>query len=49
MKTRFDENPLHPVFDNENITYFYTKQATSMRRSTVLSLPFELVFPGALK
>ncbi len=29
----------------ENTIYFSTKQATLMRRSTVLSLPFQLVFP----
>ncbi len=26
--------------------FFFTKQATLMRRSTVLSLPFQLVFPA---
>ncbi len=30
----------------ENIIHFFTKQAILMRRSTVLSLPFHLVFPG---
>jgi hypothetical protein len=29
----------------KNIIYFFTKQATLMRRSTVLSLPFQLEFP----
>ncbi len=33
-------------FKIANITYFLTKQATLMRRSTVLSLPLQLVFPG---
>jgi hypothetical protein len=33
-------------FYNENMIYFLTKQATLMRRSTVLSLPTKLVFPG---
>jgi hypothetical protein len=35
------------AFDIENIIYFLTKQASQMRRSTVLSLPLQLVFPGA--
>ncbi len=30
----------------ENIIYILTKQATLIRRSTVLSLPLQLVFPG---
>jgi hypothetical protein len=30
----------------ENIIYFFTKQATLMRRSTVQILPLKLVFPG---
>jgi len=30
----------------ENIICVFTKQATLMRRSTVLSLPLQLVFPG---
>ncbi len=34
------------AFDIENIIYFFTKQATLIRRSTELSLPFQLVFPG---
>ncbi len=34
------------AFDSENIIYFFTKQPTMRRRSTVLSLPFMLVFPG---
>ncbi len=29
----------------ENIFYFFTKQATPMRRSTVLRFPLQLVFP----
>jgi hypothetical protein len=33
------------LFYNENVVYFFTKQATLMRRSTVLSLPQQLVFP----
>ncbi len=33
-------------FDGENIFYFFSKQATMRRRSTVLSLPVLLVFPG---
>jgi len=33
----------------ENIIYFFTKLATLMRRSTVLSLPLQLVFPGVNK
>jgi hypothetical protein len=35
---------LHPC-DGENIIYFFSKQATMRRRSTVLSLPFLLIFP----
>jgi hypothetical protein len=31
-------------FDNANIIYFFTKQVSLMRRSTVLSLPTQLVF-----
>jgi hypothetical protein len=31
----------------ENIIYFLTKRATPMRRSTVLSLPLQLVFPAS--
>ncbi len=34
------------AFDIENIYYFFTKQATLMRRSIVPSLLFKLVFPG---
>ncbi len=34
------------AFDNANIIYFITKQATLMRRSSVLSRPLQLVFPG---
>jgi hypothetical protein len=30
----------------ENIIYFFTKPAMLMRRSIVLSLPLQLVFPG---
>ncbi len=33
------------AFDHSNIIYFFTKQASSMRRSTVLSRPIHLVFP----
>jgi hypothetical protein len=33
-------------FDIENIIYLFTKQANLVRRSTVLSLPSQLVFPG---
>ncbi len=33
-------------FYNENIIYLFTKQATLMRRSTVLSHPLQLVFPN---
>jgi len=32
-------------FDIANMIYFYTKQATLMMRSTVLSLPLQLMFP----
>jgi len=34
------------VFDIANIIYSLTKQATLMRRSTVLSLPLQLLFPA---
>ncbi len=34
------------AFDYAKNIYFFTKQATLMRRSTVLSLPVQLVFPG---
>jgi hypothetical protein len=34
------------AFDIANIIYFFTKQATLMRRSTVLNLPLQLVFPA---
>ena len=35
------------AFEIENsIYFFFTKQATLMRRSTVPSLPIQLVFPG---
>jgi hypothetical protein len=34
------------AFENESITYFLTKRASLMRRSTVLNLPLQLVFPG---
>jgi hypothetical protein len=34
------------AFENANIIYFYTKQATLKRRSNVISLPLQLVFPG---
>jgi hypothetical protein len=33
------------AFENANIFYFFRKQATLMRRSTVLSLPHYIVFP----
>ena len=36
------------AFDIENIICFLTKRATLMRRSTVLSLPPQLVFSGRL-
>jgi hypothetical protein len=36
------------VVDIENIIYFLTKQATLMRRTTVLSLPLQLVFPDLI-
>jgi len=32
--------------DIENISCLFIKHATLMRRSTVLSLPLQLVFPG---
>jgi hypothetical protein len=35
-----------PVFENAYIIYFFTKQIAFMRRSTVLSFPLQLVFPG---
>ena len=34
------------TFDTANIIYFFTNLATLVRRSTVLSLPLQLVFPG---
>ncbi len=34
------------AFDNANILYFIKKQATLIRRSSVLSRPLQLVFPG---
>jgi hypothetical protein len=34
-------------FDNANIIYVLTKQATLITSSTVLSLPLHLVIPGA--
>jgi hypothetical protein len=33
-------------FYTENVIFFFTKQTTPMRRSTVLILPLQLVFPG---
>ena len=36
------------VFPVANIIYSFTKQANLMRRSTVLSLPLLLVFPGLI-
>jgi hypothetical protein len=36
-------------FDIENIIYFLTKNAALLRRSTVLSLPLQLVFPGTVQ
>jgi len=36
----------HLLLKLENIIHFLTKRATPMRRSTVLSLPLQLVFPG---
>jgi hypothetical protein len=36
---------IYLLLDIENIIYFFTQQATLMRRSTVLSLPLQLVFP----
>jgi hypothetical protein len=35
------------AFDNANVIYFNAKQGTLMKRSTVLSLPGQLVFPVA--
>ncbi len=35
-------------FDNFTIIYFFTQQATLMRRSTVMSLPVQLVSPVAI-
>ncbi len=34
------------AFITANIIYYFPKQATLMRRLTVLSLPIHLVFPG---
>jgi hypothetical protein len=31
-----------------SVIYFFTIQATLMRRSTVQSLPIQLVFPGSI-
>ncbi len=36
------------ALDTTNIIYFFTKQATLMRRSTMLSLPLHLVFPSTI-
>ncbi len=33
------------TFDIKTIMHFFTKQAAFMRRSTVLSLPLQVVFP----
>ncbi len=33
-------------FSIENVIYLFTKQATLMRRSSVLSHPLQLAFPG---
>ncbi len=38
---QFRSQPFHI----ENISYFFTKQTTLMRRSIVLSLPLQLMFP----
>jgi hypothetical protein len=35
-----------PIFELEILFSFFTKQATLMRRPTVLSLSSQLVFPG---
>jgi hypothetical protein len=36
------------IFKIENINRLFTKQANLMKRSTVLSLPLQLVFPGLI-
>jgi len=33
------------AFDNANVNYFFTKQATLTRRSMVFNFPVQLVFP----
>jgi len=35
------------AFDKRNIINFVTKQAPLMRRSTIVNLPLQLVFPGS--
>ncbi len=36
------------AFHTENIFFFFTKQPTLMRRSTVLGLPLQKKFPGSV-
>jgi hypothetical protein len=36
------------AFETENIIYSLTKRANLIRRSTVLSLPLQLVFPALI-
>jgi hypothetical protein len=38
------QTSLDPAFDAQTLFLFFTKQASLLRRSTVLSLPFQLVF-----
>ncbi len=47
-KAQYSWPPCTNLFRLVFIIYFLTKQATLKRRSTVLSLPFQLVFPDFL-
>jgi hypothetical protein len=43
-------NKFRPAFfENAKIIYFFTKQATLIRRSNVLSLSLRLAFPGSFQ
>ncbi len=51
LKAQYNSPPCSHQFrsaalDIPNIIYFYTKQATLMRRSTIVSLPLKSVFPS---
>ncbi len=48
IRPPFDNSFRSTVLDSANIVFFFTKPAILIRRSTVLSIPFQLVFPAEM-